>query len=245
MAAVVALAGCRLNFDPIDNSLTGDGDGGLIDTPDGTPAPPPTFVQSIDVQTPASTMGQLTMPATRAGTLIVVVTVNIDGSTGMVSNVTNDAGDTFISAGVTWSCNTLSIGEIWYAANGIGGATQLTVTQAAAARREIWVVETSGVRTANPLVGTQALNDVPQSTTATSPAVTPTAIPAFLIATMNLTATITGFDSSTGFVELTNLNGDEIAYAIGTTAGPYSARWNTTAAAGSYCTATVAFAAGT
>lgn len=245
---IALLGGCRIHFDANDQggSDGGGGDDGSLDDATGDTGSPitPIFVQSANVQTAVSTTGNLTIPSSVPGHLLVVVTVNIDNSSTTVSTLTDNAGNTYVHAGnVSWSCTGLSIGEIWYVANNNGGATTVTITQATATRREIWLVEAKGVRSTNALAGVLSQSDAPQGAMVGSPALTPSAIPAFVVATMNVTGGIIGFDGSTGFVRLGNLNGDEIAYAIGTTAGPYSSRW-TTSAGGVYCSATVAFAAG-
>lgn len=222
----VAAASCRIDFDPISGG-----------------AAPPELVQNSSVLVGVGVTPSLGIAPTRPGTLLAVVTVNIDDAVTAASGVSDDAGDTFQLAPSTYSCAGLAIGQIWYAENGAGGATRITVEQPTSPNREVWAVEVSGIRATSSLAGTAQMNDTPQPAVINSPPVTPTAIPAFVITVVNVSGTVTGFDATSGFVPLGPLHGDEAAYAIATTPGAYSARW-TANATGVYCGGTAAFAAG-
>src|SRR5580704_12490093 len=142
LAAIVGVAACgRVGFDAVPAP---NGDAGRDANHDALDAAPtlPAVVQFQSMYSMSSTTAELTTTSTRTDDLLIVVTSDVhDGSP--LSMIADTAGDAFVSANASFS-NSPALGEIWYVASGIGGATALTITDGAATDREVWFLEITG-----------------------------------------------------------------------------------------------------
>jgi hypothetical protein len=183
----------------------------------------------------------LSIGATGAGNLLVLATSNIT-STEVVSSLTDDAGNTYVSAGSNYTDKSVTVGEVWYAASSNPNATELTIANPNGVLRELWFVEVVGARLASPLDAVATISDAPQVAPVSSPPVTPTSYPAIVIAQMNVSGSIGGLACGSEFVALPLLHGDDTAYQIVGVPGTYQATWNAPTES-LYGAASVAFAA--
>jgi hypothetical protein len=174
----------------------------------------------------------LAVQPTRAGDLLVVATA----STSLLASIDDDAGSLYVSANATFTRGQVA-GEVWYVASGGGGATTLTITDSTAQQREVWFLEIAGV---GVLDARQTASDASETGMLVAPAVTPSRVPAVIVAVINVDSL--PMDLSPDFTPLPLLNGDPSAYAVVTAAGTYGPTWTTGVAAG-YGAATLAFVA--
>jgi len=190
----------------------------------------------------AGAITSLTIPATGSGHLIAVALM-FNGATS-VSSVSDNAGNTYVSAGVRAVSGPASV-EIWYAQNSIAGATVITPNFVNAPTSvEITEWEVSGVLAlppdgTNTATGTMTLNNTP------GPPVTTTMAGDLVISVMlaldtNLTAISSGNEFTNDFT--TYGNGWAHITSNASSAGTHQASWYTASPTGLYCASTVAFA---
>ena len=229
LVAIVGLAACgRLDFDA---GIAPSGDG----RDRGSDAGPivPALVQIQSIYAEAKTGVELLTLSTQRNDLVVVLTTDVhDGST--LSTITDSAGDAYVSVNASFT-HSPSRAEVWYVASGLGGATSLTITDAASTDREVWFLEISG---ASKLDLGSDVSDLSAGTTIDAPTVVPTHVPAAIVSMVLVDGEVQGVAS--GFSALPVLDGDDAAFAIASMAGSYGPVF-TLDMAGTYGAATIAF----
>jgi hypothetical protein len=189
----------------------------------------------------AGAISSLTNPATGTGNLIVVGLM-FNGGT-YVTSVSDDAGNTYISAGARAYVGIAST-EIWYAVNSKPGATVVTPTFADSTTHvEITVWEVSGISTLAP----DAINTTSGSITLDNtpgPAVTTAHAGDFIVSILfAVDTTITGISTGNEFTNDFTTDGNGWAHITSNSApaGTHQASWYTPTPQGVYCASTVAF----
>jgi hypothetical protein len=182
----------------------------------------------------------LTVPTTGTGHLIAFA-VMFNGTTS-VSSVSDNAGNTYVSAGARSSLSTASI-EIWYAANSKAGATVITPTFAGSPTYVLmgeW--EVSGLATSGPDAKNTSTGTVASNTP--GPAVTTTATGDFVVSIIFAgTTSFSGISSGNDFTNDFTTGGNGWAHITSnaSTPGTQQASWSTANPTGKYLASTVAF----
>jgi len=232
--AIVGVVACgRLGFDAVPGAGADGGHGG--DGADGASQGGPALVQSQSMFSMGTTTPQLPVSPTLRGDLLVVLTADVGDQTPL-GTLDDSVGDVFVSANATFTEGS-SFGEVWYSDSGIGGATSVTLGDAVAHNRDVWIVELSGVSQLDTVL---AVSDQAYSATASAPSVTPTREPAAIVSIMQLTQAVQTVTAP--FTLLDVVMGDGAAVAIVGTAGSYGPTF-TINMPGTYGAATVAFIA--
>lgn len=218
----------------------------------GTSNGPVSVVQTQSVLTLPPSKALATLSPTLAGDLIVVATSNIDFINQPLVSITDNVGDTFVSANCSY-IGGMTTGEIWYAITQ-GGAVQITIVDSPIVRREIWVLE---VANATQLVGAGAVSnstgvplspidagptapaDASSDLVEIAPKVTPSRVPAVVFSILN-TGAEEGVEGS--FIPLSALNDDDAAYQVVEAPGSYAATWLVSNDNNQFGAATAAFA---
>jgi hypothetical protein len=190
----------------------------------------------------AGAITNLTIPATGKGNLIAVALI-FNGTTS-VSSISDNAGNTYVSAGARIANGPFSV-EIWYAQNSIAGATLVTPTFGVAPGHvEISSWEESGVLSVPP-DGANTATGTLTSTNTLGPAVTTSENGAFVISVMlGINTTISGISTGNEFTGDFKTNGNGWAHITSNSsaAGAHQASWSIPTPTGKYCASTVAFA---
>lgn len=182
----------------------------------------------------------LTISATGSGNTIAVA-INFNGTTS-VTSVTDNAGNTYVTAGARASYGPLS-SEIWYAVSSKSGATLVTPHFGGSPTTiEMTSWEVSGLSTAAPDAAKGASGTVAANTPGA--AVTTTQAGDFVVSV--LFANAANFSSITTGNEFTDdftTGGDGWAHITSNSAaaGSHQASWYTASPTGIYCTSTAAF----
>jgi len=201
-----------------------------------------TPVWAVVHKTSKAGVTSLTVPATGTGNLIAVALM-FNGNTS-VSSVSDNAGNTYASAGARVTSGSNSI-EIWYAQTSKAGATTVTPTFVGSPSVvQITAWEVSGVL-AIPLDATATSNGTITANNTPGPAVTTTRAGDFILSVMfavntNLTAISSGNEFTNDFA--TYGNGWAHITSTSTAAGTHQASWYTANPTGGYCASVVAFA---
>jgi hypothetical protein len=205
--------------------------------------PPPPW----QVVNKASNFGPITnlaIPSTLGGNMIVVALI-FNGTTS-VASLSDNAGNTYVSAGARSAVSNFAV-EIWYAATSASGATLVTPTFAGSPTHlEMAEWEVSGVSTGVPDATGVASGAVVSSNTA-GPAVNTTQVSDFIVSVLfagavNFTSISTGNEFTDDFTS--NGNGWAHITSTAATAGTHQASWYTPSMlVGKYCSSTVAFLA--
>ncbi len=183
----------------------------------------------------------LTIPATASGHLLVVA-MAFNGKTS-VTGVTDNAGNTYVSAGARSTTSTWSM-EIWYAVNANSGATVVTPAFAGSPGSvQITVWEVAGMSHSAPDVTHTSSGSVTANNTPGA-AVTTTQVGDFIVsALLANTADFTSITSGNEFTDDFTTFGNGWAHITNTSAaaGTHQASWYTASPVGVYCSSTVAF----
>lgn len=211
-SAFVLVAACgRLGFDeltPADTSL------------DGPPVPPPELVTMSGGSANAGDSSlKITAPPTTPGNLLVVTfTIHTDAA---VTSITDDAGNSYISAGVRASMSNTS-SEIWYASQG-SAATTIDITMDKAGSFNAYTLELAGVDGAPAKMSSACLLYPPAFVTAPIT----TTVPDELIVTVTMFAFpvfVSGMEPP--FVGLPPLSGNATGYLVARELGTYSSTFD-------------------
>jgi hypothetical protein len=237
-AAWLLFAACgRIGFDGVADDAAPE--------PDTGDAAAVVLPEIKNVQTGMDGPADVTMfgiPSTREGSLLILATVSFEiGGTGaLVSSISSDVGDSFVSVGqvANWTGDDGRT-EIWYAPDGKGGATQLTIQSEAVTQRELWFLEVANMDPV-PLDAAMAISDHPSDPMPGAPAITPTRRPALVVSIMQISGFLTEDGIASPFIALPVVNGDDAAYAIVTEPGAFGARW-TAPGTDNYAAITAAF----
>jgi uncharacterized repeat protein (TIGR02543 family) len=186
--------------------------------------------------------GTITVPATGSGHLIAVALI-FNGTTS-VSGVSDNAGNTYVSAGARCADTTTSV-EIWYAENSTAGATAITAAFVGAPTGiQIGVWEVSGVLSM-PLDATGTATGKITQTNTPGPPVTTTMTGDFVVSVMvALNSSFTSISAGNEFTNDFNTYNNGWAHITSNSVAPgtQQASWVTSALTGQYCGSTVAFA---
>jgi hypothetical protein len=183
----------------------------------------------------------LSIPSTGSGHLIAVALM-FNGGTS-VSGVTDNAGNTYVSAGARATKGIMST-EIWYAVNSAAGATSIMPKFVGSPTHvDVSEWEVSGLSTAAP-DATGIANGTLSADNTDGPAVTTSQLGDFIISVMfaastNLTSMTTGNAFTDDFT--TDGNGWARITSNTSSAGKYQASWYTASPSGAYCASTAAF----
>jgi hypothetical protein len=150
---------------------------------------------------------------------LVVVLVAYDDTDQSVTSITDGTSNQYVTANLRSSASGCQASEMWYARNTASGATSVTVNTSGSVHLSIWILEVSGLASSGMLDAYNVTNDAPQSTTVNVPAVTPTGVPAFVVAAVGSCGTIGNVNSP--FTGLAVEHGNGGAYDIATTIGAY------------------------
>jgi hypothetical protein len=210
--------------------------------PSCTGAPPPPWSVVHRASNSGTPLTSLTIPATSSGNLIAVALI-FNGTTS-VAGVSDNAGNTYVSAGARSTVANFAV-EIWYAANSNPGATVITPTYLGSPTHlEISEWEVSGVSTSAPDASNTASGSIVSTNTA-GPAVTTSQVGDFIVSVLYAGAvSFTGTSSGNEFTEDFTTNGRGWAHitSASAAAGAHHASWVTSnPPAGRYCSSTVAF----
>jgi hypothetical protein len=184
-----------------------------------------------------------TIPATAAGNLIVVAWSSTWGTIPTISSITDNAGNAYTGAGNARAVDgTSDMVDIWYAKNSKTGATTLTITPNPSGNVGAAVIwEFSGVDATSPLDQTAILNTQAATTTPLGASVTTTAPVEVIVSVMVPGGGMIGLHAGNPFANDFNFFGNGWAHLITSSAGAYSAQWDTTS--GAYASSTVSFKA--
>jgi hypothetical protein len=185
-------------------------------------------------------ISSLTIPATGTGNLIVVGIMFNEGT--YVTGVTDDAGNTYVSADAKAYTGPLST-EIWYAVNSKPGATVVTPTFGQlTSHEEITVWEVSGISTLAPDATNTSSGSVLSNTP--GPAVVTGHAGDFIVSILFAADThLSGISTGNEFTNDFTTEGNGWAHITSNSvpAGTYQASWSTSIPQGGYCASTVAF----
>ena len=180
------------------------------------------------------------IPASGSGNLLVV---GWTSHATALAGITDNVGNTYLEAGPARAVdvNVGDMGDLWYTKNTLSGATLLTITPnptGTSGTAVIW--EFSGIDTNSPLDQAAVLDS--QSATST-PSGAPVAVPsAELIVSIGwVQGSVTGIYSGNAFTNDSTATGDGWAHYISSSAGTYTAQWNSSL--GTYASSTVSFKA--
>jgi hypothetical protein len=195
------------------------------------------------IQTSGSTAPSTTMAATGAGHLLVVAVET--NSTGPVSSVTDNAGNSYVA--VPGSRAILAADnrgvELWYAQDSLPGATTITASGPTIHATVSW--EVSGIRTTNSLDTVTKLDDRPATTLPRGASIATSVDGEFVVSVAIVANSITGIRAGNEFTNdrLTFGNGWAHLTDAAAPAGTHQAQW-TQNASGGFCASSVAFLVG-
>ncbi len=216
---VISLAACgRLGFDTPRTAPDA-----ARDAAQDTPPAMPRFVAGTAQALVTTASLDMTIPATGAGSLVVVGLTQESGTTATIASITDGAGDTYQSANArsidTTCANTA---EIWYAGNVIAGVTTVSIAMSSNVTIEAWVVELAGV---GQLVGGGHIDSHASSAMVSAPTVVTTG-PAAVLSTVTTCGAVTAIANGGPFTALAIENGEDTAYLIADAPGTYGAVWS-------------------
>jgi hypothetical protein len=239
--AVLALAGCgRISF---ELSSTGadaaaGADASTLDGPDASTA---SFALVQGTSGSGTSMASMvTIPRTLSGNLLVVGVAQESGTTATVAMITDDVGNTYVSANqrsIDASCANTT--EIWYATNVRADASAVNVSMSENVTIQVWVAEFAGPSGAAPLDTGAIISTQPDGPEIAAPVVTPSSPDALVISTAATCGAISAVKPGSPFTALAILDGENTAYYVAHALGSYGAVWNYSG--GSWDASTVAF----
>lgn len=185
----------------------------------------------------------LTIPATLKGDSIGVALM-FNGTTS-VSSISDNAGNTYISAGAGVATGPFSV-EIWYAQNLVAGATLITPTFAGTepTNVEITTWEVSGALSLPPSAANTATGTLTLTNTLGPAVTTPEAGDFIISVILGINTTVSGISTGNEFTNDFKTNGNGWAHITSNAAiaGTHQASWSIPTPTGKYCASTVAFA---
>jgi hypothetical protein len=167
---------------------------------------------NIDNSADWQTSRTLTVPASAAGNLLVLVFV-IDGTNSLLS-LTDNKSNTWVSASEASQTNYRA--GIWYAKASVSGTTTLNLTFDGG-YHSFWYFEISGASATAPLVSTS--NKTSTGTSMTANSVT-TSDKAFIVSVSGVSQYVTGVGSPFTLGTLTN--GHNIGYLLPSVPGTFA-----------------------
>jgi hypothetical protein len=198
-----------------------------------------TVVQTSQTDSPDPTTSlSIPLSPTQSGDFVAVL-ATYAGPTLTIAGITDDApggSSTYQSANIRSSAPACQATEIWYARNVQAGATSVSVAMSAGASMYVWVLEASGLGASGGVdidtTGSGA------TTTITVPPVSPTGVPALLLAAVGSCGSAGNLVPGNPFVALPIQQGNTAAYYIATSMGSWGpvfdntdSAWNASIAA--------------
>ncbi|HTU43550.1 MAG TPA: hypothetical protein VMF91_00710 [Bryobacteraceae bacterium] len=206
-------------------------------------APPQPWTLVKKASSTLSPGSGLTISASGSGNMIAVA-INFNGTTS-VTGVTDNAGNTYVSAGARATYGPLS-SEIWYAVHSKSGATLVTPHFGGSPTTiEMSSWEVSGLSTAAPDAAKTASGTVTANTAGA--AVTTTQAGDFVVSVLFANAaTFSRITTGNEFTADFTTGGDGWAHITSNSAaaGSHQASWFTASPTGIYCASTAAFRTG-
>ena len=195
------------------------------------------------IQTSGAIAPMTTIAASGAGHLLVVAVQTT--STGPVTSVTDNAGNTYVAipgSRAILAADNLGV-ELWYAQDSLPGATTITATGPTILSMVSW--EVAGIRTTNALDTASVLDDRPATTTPRGAPITTSVDGEFVVSVAIVANTITGIRAGNEFTNdrMTLGNGWAHLTDAAALAGSHRAQWNQDSIGG-YCTSSAAFFVG-
>lgn len=236
----VLLVGCgRLGFEHVGPTTTSDAAGSSDGTTPDAASTAAMVVQGTALPLTMGMSAAVPIAKTTAGDLVVVGVTQETNTTAIVSQITDDAGNTYVSANqrsVDTSCNNTA--EIWYAAAVHADASSITVTMSASVTIEVWALELAGPGP-NPVDTGAVASTQPSGATIPAPTVVVSSAGEAVISTAATCGAISQLKAGSPFTALAIENGENTAYYITPAPGSYGAVWSY--GGGSWNASTVAF----
>jgi len=234
VAAIVVCVGCgRIGFDA--TTSTGDampaGDspasGGSI-----------TIVQALANSTSVSSTLMLAISSTKQGNLLVALAGTTKNQ--MITSVTDNAGNTYVSAGAFSQDVNSGETDYYYCANATGGATQVTA-MSDTTNAAMLFYEIAGARATSPLAQVNALSSRPASLVPQGAPVTTTVAGEVILTNADVMNAVVDLRPGAAFIpDAPAMTTDGAAHLVAATPGTYMASWDQSFS-GTYATSTVAF----
>jgi hypothetical protein len=178
--------------------------------------PPPTVVQSQANDNDSTNDSTIGVTPIGAGHLVVVL-ASYDDNGQQVTSVT-DGKNTYVSANQRSYASGQAC-EIWYARDTTGGPNSVSVSMSNNVHLSVWVLEVAGLADSGQLDQGNAIDNGPSASTVTVPPITPTSVPAFIVAAAGSDGNVNGVNGPFTFLSVEH--GNSGAYYIATTAGSY------------------------
>jgi hypothetical protein len=136
--------------------------------------------------------------------------------------VVDSASNVYVSANLRSTAQDQD-SEIWFARDAHPGATSVTVTVSggSAATAQVWVLEASGLAATGGIDDGQATSNGDASTTIVAPTVTPSGVPALIVAAVGSNGNVGGIAQGNPFVALPIEDDNGAAYYIATDGGTF------------------------
>jgi hypothetical protein len=211
---------------PVADAPVHDADSAVTDAADAGPVVITVLQHGTASSSNGTTLTANLSPTTSGSFLAVLATYGTVSTTitGVADNATS-GGNTYVSADLRSVVGSCQASEIWYARDAQPGATSVTVTQGGNGNLAVWVLEVSGLRTTggvdDGVVGTGG-----STNKITAPEVTPSGAPALVIAAVGSCGNIGGIAAPNPFTALGVQNGNNAAYYVPTTVGPFGPVFN-------------------
>jgi hypothetical protein len=199
-------------------------DASAVDVFEAAP-PPPTVVQSQANDNDSTNDSTIGVMQIGAGHLVVGL-ASYDDTGQQVTSVT-DGKNTYVSTNQRSYASGQAC-EIWYARNTTGGPNSVSVSMSNNVHLSVWVLEVAGLADSGQLDHGNAIDNGPSASTVTVPPITPTSVPAFIVAAAGSDGNVTGVNDPFTFLAVEH--GNSGAYYIATTAGPYGPVFQTSGA---------------
>jgi hypothetical protein len=237
IAYAVCIAGCgRVGFNDGLDASAAMRDSGSVARDTSAPTITPSVVQMTATSSASTVALEVTTAATGSGHLLVMVTDSWNDPQPAAA-ISDNAGNVYVSANAAAGDGDDYI-ELWYVADSKPGATTITIQQTVSSTRDAWWLEAADVMTSAPVDVLATVNNGPQSSTTTAPAVTPTVFPSLVVSGTAIVGDAITL-VSTNYTALPVIDGNDAAFAIVTApiAGP---TWNDDTPS-AFCANTVAF----
>jgi len=198
----------------------------------------PILIQKADTATATTSATRtITLKPTGSGNLIVIGSINASTSTA-ISSITDNVGNTYVSAAAKCTDSAGATGEIWYAKNSKAGATTVTITYSASTSNQSWAFEVSRMDLTTPVDVVGQMSNATSASPKPGPSLTTTKAHDFVVSLCAPGGNVTAVASP--FVGVTFVNGNGAGYLNTVKIGTYQASWTTTGGT-NYCATSVAF----
>ena len=155
------------------------------------------------------------------------------------TQVTDNQGNVYISANAFAADGNAGSTDIWYAANSLGGVTQITVHTCGVVP-QVYFAEVSGIAPTSSVEAAVGASNQPASSLAQAPQVM-TNSRSFVFSLLSTQYNLAGLSPTSPFTPMALLDGDSSAFYMPAQAGSFGAAWDQQGSGGTYCGSTVAF----